>query len=138
MILTFAFFQGGKEVAVDSTIATFVNHGCRGTYNVGTDTGPIHESSADFVAFASVNRDERPAYNPVLDRHLPLMLSGNDRALRDISAGEEILDNYLAFVGSEDDWEYDLKSLQKQCRGEGDGDVTFYETHERSDVMIKK
>jgi hypothetical protein len=69
----------------------------------------------------------RSAYNPVMDRNMRGIMCSVSRALRDIKAGEEILDNYLAFVGSEDDWEEDIRSLRNQCTGTGIGEVLEYE-----------
>jgi hypothetical protein len=125
------FLQGGKEVAVDSSIATFTNHGCSGTYNIGESTGDLHEFSADLNSMP-VELDleqEATAYNPVVDRHHRLQLSGSDITLRDIAAGEEVLDNYLFFIGHSTDWKEDILSLRAQCSGAA-GDITEYEIEE--------
>lgn len=64
-------------------------------------------------------------FNPVVDRHL--FFSG-DKSVRNISAGEEILDNYLAFVGGEEYWANDITHLRAQCAGETtEWSVTHYE-----------
>lgn len=63
-------------------------------------------------------------YNPVAERHARMP----ERMLRDIAAGEEILDNYLAFIGHESDWEEDVQLIRDQCRGVDVGEVTKYET----------
>lgn len=86
---------GESEVFVDSSIITFVNHGCNGTYNVGVKTD-YNEFSSNLDA-PTDDLDGRShtgtsVFNPVVDRHL---FFGGDESLRDIKAGEEILDNYL-------------------------------------------
>lgn len=63
-------------------------------------------------------------YNPVMERN-PRM---PEIIIRDIAAGEEILDNYLGFIGHEGDWVYDVQMLRDQCRGIGVGEVVSYET----------
>jgi hypothetical protein len=125
------FLQGGKEVAVDSSITTFANHGCKGSYNIGESTGNLHEFSADVNSMPfELDLDQATvAYNPVEDRHHRLQLSGNDITLRDIVAGEEVLDNYLFFIGHSTDWEEDILSLQAQCTGAA-GEITEYEAEE--------
>lgn len=90
---------GDSEVFVDSSIITFVNHGCNGTYNVGEKTD-YDEFSAklDEPADALNGRSHTgtSVFNPVIDRQL--FLAGGDVSIRDIKAGEEILDNYLVRV----------------------------------------
>lgn len=109
--------QGGKEVWVDSSILAFVNHGCRGDYNVGEKTY-IDEFSADrdepIEALTGKSHTGTSVYNPVIDRHL---LHMGDMSLDDIEAGDEILDNYLAFVGSMEEWEEDIDNLRDMCSG---------------------
>ena len=67
------------------------------------------------------------AYDPVLERNIRSIMASDELVLRDIKAGEEILDNYLAFIGDEDDWEEDIHSLRNQCTGTGIGEVVEYE-----------
>jgi hypothetical protein len=65
-------------------------------------------------------------FDPVIDRHL--FSSITDASIRDIKAGEEILDNYLNFIGSDGDWANDVSDLRKQCNGEKTKDsVNEYE-----------
>jgi hypothetical protein len=43
---------------------------------------------------------------------------------------DEILDNYIAFVGSIEEWEEDIEDLQAMCTGEIiEGSVTDYEEY---------
>lgn len=127
--------QGDKEVAVDPSITTFANHGCNGQYNNGFDTGDLNEMTADLTempAILDAKASTSGAYNPVNDRNLRLLISGTETTLRDIKAGDEILDNYLAFVGHQSDWEFDILHLRAQCSGEQVGDITLYEATEGS------
>jgi hypothetical protein len=54
-------------------------------------------------------------------------------ALRDIQAGEEILDNYIMFGGGADQTDFDtnLKELKSMCGGSG-GIVHGYEGEDES------
>lgn len=116
------------ELVVDSSILTFANHGCRGSYNVGEATKG-DEFSVDLNApdksINGMSHSETFVFNPVNDRHL--FFSG-DESIRDIKAGEEILDNYLAFIGGTEYWELAVTDLRKQCSGEvTEGSVADYE-----------
>ena len=121
-------YQGAKEVVVDSSIITFVNHGCRGTYNVGIET-ELDEFSANpeepVEALDGRSHTGTSIFNPVIDRHLLMV---GDMNIKDIKKGDEILDNYIAFVGSIEEWEEDIEGLQAMCKGEIiEGSVTDYE-----------
>ena len=119
--------QGGEECFVDSSILTFVNHGCRGSYNIGEET-PFDEFSADpdSLDYVSAGRSHKgtSTFNPVVDRHLRFQ---PDVSLREIKAGEEILDNYLDFVGLPEYWTKDVMDLRALCSGQAVGQVTNYE-----------
>lgn len=121
---------GEKSNIVDSSILTFINHGCNGTYNHAHlgDSYELHEFSADVSKMPEEYQEDRSVYNPVRDRNIPFWSSSLDFTTRDISAGEELLTNYLAFVGHASDWKYDLLHLRAQCNGKDVGDVTSYET----------
>ena len=67
------------------------------------------------------------AYSPVYERHLRQLMSIGDVTLRDIAQGEEILCNYLLFVGDPDDWKEEVVSLRGQCAGKTKGHITQYE-----------
>lgn len=118
---------------MDSSILTFVNHGCRGTYNVGTAT-PYDEFTADLSKGPSedvggLSHVGTSVFNPVIDRNL---LFSGDQSIRDIPAGSEILDNYLAFIGGEKYWEVDVKDLRAHCSGEDtEWSVTEYESWDK-------
>jgi hypothetical protein len=106
---------------------TFVNHGCNKTYNTGGESS-IDELTSDVDVFPDNlngrSHAQTSTYNPVVDRHLR---HAADYSLRDIKAGEEILDNYLAFIGNEKDWASDVQHLRDLCSGHTIGTVTEYE-----------
>mmetsp|Transcript_49691 Transcript_49691/g.75023 ORF Transcript_49691/g.75023 Transcript_49691/m.75023 type:complete len:98 (-) Transcript_49691:393-686(-) len=66
-------------------------------------------------------------YNLVVARHLPHNQNSGDVALRDIKAGEEILNNYLDFTTDEENWKEDVRDLRNQCLGTGVGAITDIE-----------
>ena len=120
---------GETEAFVDSSIVTFVNHGCNGTYNIGDETdhdeftADIRSPPVDLMGHKSHTGSS--VFDPVIDRHL---FHSGDVSLRDIDAGEEILDNYLNFIGGQEAWEEDVTDLRKQCSGEVTPDsVSEYE-----------
>jgi hypothetical protein len=75
-------------------------------------------------------REKILTYSPVADRLYPDWGCGDTtRVLRDVEAGEELLDNYLPFGGTENgtDWEDNLAELKQLCSGNGVGSVVQYE-----------
>jgi SET domain-containing protein len=112
---------------VDSGLQTFANHGCKGTNNVGEVTD-FDESTANTDVMpdelSGKSHQGTSTFNPVVDRHLTHF---SDRTIRDIKAGEEILDNYLAFISSEEYWAEDIINMRNQCSGVAFGEVTKYE-----------
>lgn len=103
-----------------SSLIGLINHGCNGTRNVGTD--PSFEMTEFTVDPSRMPESHYPkgywkdVFNPVVERHLAHLIGGFDVACRDIKAGEEILENYLALVTSEDDWESTVNDLIDKCR----------------------
>ena len=128
-VVSLLSLQGDLGVCVDSSIVTFENHGCRSTYNVGIWT-EVNEFTAELdrpvetlngKAFAGSDS----IFDPVVDRHLVHTV---DTSLKDIAAGDEILSNYLAYIGSEEFWAEDVTDLRNQCSGfETEGSVSEYE-----------
>jgi hypothetical protein len=119
--------QGELEVIVDSDALTFVNHGCKGSNNIGVVTAFDEETANMNVMPDEVggkSHEGTSIFNPFVDRHLTF---GGCTSNRDIQAGEEILDNYLAFVSNKEDWADYVISLRNQCAGKGIGEVTEYE-----------
>ena len=115
--------QGEQEVFVDSGALTFVNHGCSGTYNIGQET-EFDESTVSLeVLPVDVSGKTSSKFSPMIDRHL---FHKPVQALHDIKAGDEILDNYLAFISDAESWKQDVTDLRDLCAGAA-GDVTNYE-----------
>ena len=114
---------------------TFINHGCNGTYNNGFEFHNLTEFTVSVEAIPEefggqgVGGRGGKVFNPVFDRNRRFVLTGGDYTLRDIKSGEEILDNYLDFIGAADDWESDIDDLQSQCSGKDIGGVTEYEEY---------
>lgn len=127
--------SGGPSYAVDPGIFTFINHGCNGTYVSGTPYAPrstlVTELEADPLDYAD---DIFPPVvlnletNVYARRNEPLFMFNMDIAIRDIQAGEEILDNYLIYY-TEDQWEEYVTRLKVQCSSKegAAGPVAEYE-----------
>jgi len=122
--------RGAREVYVDGSILTFMNHGCNGTHNVGETIGNWTESSASLESMPQeldgTARSNDYLFNPAFERHIRYHVL-LDQARRDIKTGEELMVNYLGYIGDPKDWEYDIKHLLSQCYDGGLGDVSEYE-----------
>jgi len=124
---------GKKHFTIDSSITTFCNHGCNGTTNYGDkDKVDLTETNADLNNPHEDVLTKAVVYSPVMERHLRQHLSIGDYTLRDIKKDEEILCDYLTFVGDPDDWKEEVKDLQDMCAGELSGDVSEYEMAHQS------
>jgi len=128
---------GKIHYAVESDIMLFANHGCNGSFNYGfieSEDGEIKftESNIDLDNAAEIMEHftSRPGdpYSPVLDRNWRHSLNSGDYILRDVKEGEEILCDYLSFVGYIIEFKEEVLSLRAQCAGEGVGVVTEYES----------
>lgn len=109
--------QGRPAVTVDSGTLTFANHGCNSTFNVGMPLpGGVDEFSIDLdqPPDKSLGLDD-DVYDPMDDR-FSLFYAVITRANRDISKGEELLDNYL-IMGGEEYLRDQVTELRKQCQG---------------------
>jgi hypothetical protein len=108
---------------------TFVNHGCNGTYNVGTPLNVNEITALPGVGPGDDFDDLNVAYNPYDDRRFPLWECEKFVALRDIQQGEELFDNYLVFGGSSntEDWDNNLMELKSVCMGNA-GTIAKYES----------
>lgn len=115
-------------MSVDSGILAFANHGCHNTYNVGSETTldefTVDEETAQPGELNGKSHAGTSKWNPVIDRHLG---SDAEQAIRNVAAGEELLDNYIALMWSDDDWAEDVEDLREQCSGEAVGVVSEYE-----------
>lgn len=114
---------------VDTSITTFINHGCRATYNIGhklayhemniTDCDPHQQPCTP------CSDPESDPYDPFWERQYPMWECQNNIANRDIEIGEEILDDYMCMGGAEYLTE-SIADLQNVCSG-GIGLVSMYE-----------
>lgn len=111
-------------------IHCFINHACNAANNVGHNL-TISESAAD----PDVIHDEvlayyegtHTVYNPAADRQVHFYSSASP--LRDINAGEELFDNYIAMSGRGTTyWRESVTELKSQCQGEDVGLVREYDT----------
>lgn len=128
---------GEVHYSVESDIMLFMNHGCNGTSNFGyiededrevkftemnVDLNNLEEISENLISKVRV------PYSPVFDRNWRHALNSGDYTLRGVKEGEEVLTDYISFVGNIDDFKEDVMSLRRQCAGEGVGAVTEYES----------
>jgi hypothetical protein len=123
-------FYGDAAYSVDVSILTFLNHGCNGNYVMG-ELYSVTEMTAD-PKKPPEDFEESPFesafYSPFIDRNIELNMNGADRTLRDVEAGEELLDNYLRYLYLEN-WEWGINSYRRQCEGQA-GVITDYEKSE--------
>ena len=137
--------KGGYEYFAESSIFTFSNHGCNGTFNV-IDYPPGEweegewgegEWDEDIVSEQNATLSDLlhalDTYVPVFDifaaRH---KLNFNFYARTDVKAGAEIFSDYLFLVTEQNAWLKETDLLKRVCRGEAVGDITANE--ERSKV----
>mmetsp|Transcript_12306 Transcript_12306/g.18875 ORF Transcript_12306/g.18875 Transcript_12306/m.18875 type:complete len:550 (+) Transcript_12306:162-1811(+) len=118
---------GRAHSTVDSGAMMFCNHGCNGTYNFGRVTG-FTEANVDLKEPPeSIFRKPR-AFDPVTERNMRQDLSSMSSTNRAMKQGEELLCDYLSYVGSAQYWEEDIASLRGQCDGSEVGDISSYES----------
>jgi hypothetical protein len=93
---------------IDSGIVLFCNHGCIGTYNVGQPGKKCYTEMSVHLHHAEGELIESaPIFSPITERHIRQFLT-QDFFLRDVKKGEEILCNYLEFIGDSNNWEEDV------------------------------
>lgn len=123
-------FFGEPSYLVDPGIMTFINHGCNATnninevYSVTEMTANPNEPPPDLMASPLENY----VYNPYIDRnyhHLFYYAYVN----QDVSAGSELLDNYLAYLHGEN-WEWGILNYRAMCMKTRPGAVSAYEDYD--------
>jgi hypothetical protein len=123
------FVQGGPPLGgVDASIATFVNHGCHATYNIGEKLAYHEMNIMDCdpqVPCMTCSDSETGPYDPFWERQYPMWECQSNFANRDIDADEELLDEYMCMGGTIFLTE-SIADLQNVCSG-GVGLVTKYE-----------
>ena len=123
----FASEQFGKRsYDVDPGIATFVNHGCNGTTNVGAWQYRNLTENSDLMGGQPTAVKFITDFNPAQDRTVRAHSCAENIAMRDINRGEEIFNNYMTFE-PEDNLEEYAASLRAECAGIAFGQVSEYE-----------
>lgn len=123
---------GGTEYFVESSILTFVNHGCNGTYNMmdwneynrwvnGDEDVIVTEMNATIDHYYDYHES---VYDIYTDRHITHSALSYAVASRDIKAGEEITSNYVNYVSNFESWLLQAKDLKSICSGEDVGFIT--------------
>lgn len=111
-----SYFKGRTSYFVDSSILTFINHGCHGTYNIGepaaVEDERTTEQNATLIDLEEPVRDY--TFNPFRFRHMEPMF---EQAIRDIKAGEELFCDYTFFTAGKF-FDMALDELKKMCNGE--------------------
>jgi hypothetical protein len=123
-------FFGEVAYSVEPSILTFTNHGCNRTFNQGMVL-PVTEMDADLDHMPDIlygNVAETYFYNPFIDRNLFLIMHVNEVTLKDVKAGDELLDNYLSYL-SEENWASGVTDYRAQCALQGVGEITRYQQH---------
>jgi len=118
---------GRTHSTAEASIMRFCNHGCNGTFNYGR-IGNMTEVNADPKQPPPELLYGIAGFNPVLERNMRHLLSTVDKTTKDIKKGEEILCNYLEYVGNPSDWEEEINDLRGQCDGSKMGVITEVET----------
>lgn len=134
---------GMMQYDVDATKLTFVNHGCNGSNNVG-DVSPYHESNLQIPNLDDENElslwikipEEYLAAERDDQLYFPIRNPGDVTSTESknfIAAGQEILDNYLTFAGTDGRqfWIY-VGLLQQECSGVA-GFIEEWEARYRED-----
>jgi hypothetical protein len=119
-------------VGVETGMATFMNHGCNGTYNTGLALARTEATleRGDGPLSAGYWSDQR-RYDPFSAREFPYFRCQHSCVtLRAVRAGEELLTNYLVFGGNDPGtlWEDTLAEVKAMCSGTELGLVQFYES----------
>lgn len=124
---------GRTHSTVDSGLQMFCNHGCNGSYNYNAPDGfNGNEADIDLNQPPKLSKFRFGSpFNPALERNLRHAMTVGDVTKRDIKKGEEILCNYLDFIGEAASWEEDVRGLQGQCAGTELGDISSYEREKR-------
>lgn len=124
-----------NAAGIETSALTFVNHGCNKTYSIGQPTD-VSELTVDLQSLAhqTFYNDQNDFYHPFDERHFPSWGCPTFKALRDIRKGEEILDNYMVFGGSDGNELFDYVSeLKNMCTG-GIGSVSQYELERQNEA----
>ena len=114
------------EHYVDTSILTFMNHGCNGTNNFGERHFNTTDSMYGNEAHLDPNAIDVPPscasrgsiFDPVVDRNYLLFAAGNYEAKRDIRSGNEVYQNYLFLFANPSSYVEQVMDIKAQCSGE--------------------
>lgn len=117
---------------MDSSILTFVNHGCHDSFNID-DAEVLMPSYITDESDSSQETEESDfgfAYSPPLSRRVLTHAVSIDAALRDIKAGDELFCNYALFAqrANSESWADDLREL---CHGDKSSGLVTQEERRR-------
>jgi hypothetical protein len=116
---------GLLHALVDSGILMFCNHGCNGTFNYGSGRHiNFTETTVDPKQPPDSIFQRQHIFSPVIERNIRSWLSSGEITYRHIEKGEEILCNYLEYIGDSSDWEEEVLDLREQCMGSKLGTIT--------------
>jgi len=116
-------------IFVDQDIMTFVNHGCFGSYNIGTPYEEVlalyNETTQTFSIseqnpsdYISVDEVVNAVWDPAGKRRKFSELNNGCTALRPIKMGEELFADYNYFTDIHSPyWEIEKEELKSQCMG---------------------
>ena len=122
-------YYGWPSSHVDAGVATFLNHGCNGTYVVGRRTN-VTELTADPLEIPPELmeiEEELAFFNPIVDRN-HFVFQGKEVLLENVHAGQEVLGNYLEYY-HEENYQAAIADIKAQCLQQGTGTIHKYESH---------
>ena len=99
--------QGNDGWFVGSSILTFINHGCFGSYNLEGEVTDLNEQTYDGQDL----KKKMAVFNLWRERHMLEVVNRPVVASKDIRKGEELLGNYLSFAEKEED----VMELKRIC-----------------------
>ena len=125
---------------MESSILTFGNHGCNGTYNI-MDWNEYNRWVKEGVIVTEINATidhyedyHENVYDIYTDRHITHSALIYSLASRDIKAGEEITSNYVFYATDFESWLEHTKDLKSICRGDDVGFITKAEADSQSEA----
>ena len=127
---------GIAQTSVYSNVLTFVNHGCNGTANIGTNIPGVNEFTIDTSdpSTFSIPEDFKVfnggEYSPHKDRTYFSTITTTQVEHAPILKGNELFDNYMGFGGDHGFLEQ-IEDLKRDCTG-------ALGTVERHQLMLKK
>lgn len=121
---------------MESSIFTFVNHGCNATYNVVHY--PYDEKAKGFKVVSEESATISDLYDFYSARPSDIYSLRNLKVLRqyartDIKAGSELFSNYVMYAADEDGWMEYVAELRNICNGSEIGEITLAERAKAND-----